>query len=76
MPTPTSYQLLKDIHEVTSKLESKLDARLKILEKRQDSVESKVDTMWGKASIGVLVLSVAIGTVVNLAIDWIKGLSK
>ena len=76
MPTPTSYQLLKDIHEITSKLESKLDARLKILEKRQDSVESKVDTMWGKASIGVLVLSVAIGTVVNLAIDWIKGLSK
>lgn len=73
MSKPTSYQLLKDIHEVTAKLETKMDKRISDNEKRLDNVETKVDTMAGKVAIGVLVLSTAIGTFITLAVDWIRG---
>ena len=76
MSKPTSYELLKDIHQVTANLEAKMDKRISGNETRLDNIETKVDTMWGKASIGVLVISVAIGTVINLGVDWIKNIGK
>ena len=72
MAKPSSYQLLKDIHDVTSKLEKKVDKRVTILEEKVDKNESKLNNMIGKAGIGLVVLSSIIGTAIALAVEWIK----
>lgn len=72
MPKPTMYQLLKDIHEVTGRLEKKYDRKLEAVDKRQDEMESKLDTMAGKASIGIIILSTVIGTVASLIGEWFQ----
>ena len=66
------YQLLKDIHEVTGRLEKKYDRKLEAVDKRQDEMESKLDTMAGKASIGIIILSTVIGTVASLIGEWFQ----
>lgn len=39
MPKPSLYQLLKDIHEVTYKLDEKLSERITCVEERVNTVE-------------------------------------
>ena len=72
MSKPTSYQLLKDIHEATSNLEKKLDKRITLVEEKQDTIETRIDTMAGKATVGMIILSTVIGTGISLIVDWFK----
>jgi len=74
MSQPTSYQLLKDIYIATTNLEAKFDKRMTMLEEKQNKTESKINTLAGKAAIGVIVLSAVIGTAVGLIVEWIKRL--
>lgn len=72
MPEPTSYQLLKDIHKVTQDLDKKWDKRMTSIENKQDATETKIDTIAGKAAVGVIILSATIGTSISLIASWVK----
>ena len=74
MSPPSSYQLLKDIHAVTATLDKKWSKRILIVEKEQKTMNAKINTMGGKAAIGVIVLASIIGTGVSLMVDWFKSL--
>lgn len=72
MSKQSSYQLLKDIHRVTKDLEVKMDKRMISIEEKQNKIESKLDTLAGKAAMGVIILSATIGTAISLIASWIK----
>jgi len=72
MPQPSSYQLLKDIHDVTASLEKKFDDRITAAEDHIDRVESKTDNMLGKIGVGIMVISALISGVISLICNWFK----
>lgn len=72
MPEPTSYQLLKDIHRVTQAQDKKWDKRMTLMEEKQDKTETKIDTIAGRASVGVVILSAMIGTAISLITSWLR----
>lgn len=74
--TPTNYDLLKDIHEVVSRLEDKVDDRFITYDDRLNKVESKLDNLLGKAALGMLVFMSVFGTAVALLVEWVKGKFK
>lgn len=71
--TPTNYDLLKDIHEAVGRLEDKVDDKFIKYDERLNKVESKLDNLLGKASLGLLVFMSVFGTVVALLVEWVKG---
>ena len=76
MSEPTSYQLLKDIHKVTSNLEAKMNKRMTLIEEKQDKIESRLDNISGKASVGIIIMSTVIGTGISLIADWFKNIGR
>jgi len=47
----TSYQLLKDVHEVVARLENKMDIRLEGIDKRVNKVEDFQSNLTGKITV-------------------------
>lgn len=68
----TSYQLLKDVHEVVARIEDKVDKRFLNVEKRVDVVEDFQSNLAGKMTVlgSILVLAV------NFLWDFGRGLIK
>ncbi len=59
---------LRDIYEVVNRLEDKMDKRLCADEERIEKIEGKLDTLTGRITAGVALLSVFF----NAAWDWFK----
>ena len=68
----TSYQLLKDVHEVVARIEDKVDKRFVDVEKRVDVVEDFQSNLAGKMTVlgSIMVLAV------NFLWDFGRGLIK
>ena len=69
---PSSYELLKEIHNVVGRLETKLDARITSNEKRLDLTETKLDRIAGKIGIGVMFVTLLVTGIFSLTFDWLK----
>ena len=68
----TSYQLLKDVHEVVARIEDKVDKRFVDVEKRVNVVEDFQSNLTGK----ITVLGSIMVLVVNFLWDFGRGLFK
>lgn len=73
---PTNYDLLKEIHEVVARLETKVDDRFSAHENRLNKVESKLDNLLGRAALGFVIFMSIFGTIFGLLVEWIKGRLK
>jgi hypothetical protein len=72
MPKPTSYQLLKDTHDMVDGLRKENNVRMEKIEKRIDTVEDKTANLLGKIGIGVIVLSAIISSFFAMIVNWFK----
>ena len=68
----TSYQLLKDVHEVVARIEDKVDKRFVDVEKRVDIVEDFQSNLTGK----ITVLGSIMVLLVNFLWDFGRSLIK
>ena len=68
----TSYQLLKDVHEVVARIEDKVDKRFLNVETRVDNVEDFQSNLTGK----ITVLGSIMVLVVNFLWDFGRNLIK
>jgi hypothetical protein len=68
----TSYQLLKDVHEVVARIEDKVDKRFAAVEVRVNKVEDFQSNLTGKITVlgGIMML------LVNFLWDFGRGLIK
>lgn len=57
MTKKTNYELLKDVYDVVNRLETKLDKRIRLLEKKVDDNSSFINNVQGKIAVFILLVS-------------------
>ena len=71
----TSYQLLKDVHEVVARIEDKVDKRFVEVEKRVNVVEDFQSNLTGKITILGSIMILVINSLWDIGRGLIKRIS-